>query len=156
MHVQSDNYIKIIIMKKHAITLFIISLCGVLFAGYLAGVKVFNKECALDTSCSYFLGLPTCIYGFVMFTILLIGSSVLLFHKKKTCQTKILKVIFSVAIIGSLFSLYFATVEIMGGVTSALILPTCAYGLIAYVIIFVVSGHALFKSDKGIEMDTQE
>ena len=138
-------------MKKHTITLFIISLCGVLFAGYLAGVKVFNKECALDTSCSYFLGLPTCVYGFVMFTILLIASSVLLFKKGAKCQVRLLKIIFIIAIIGSCFSLYFAAVEIMGGVTSALILPTCAYGLIAYVIIFGVSGHALFKSNGKIE-----
>lgn len=132
-------------MNKHVITLFIISLCGVLFAGYLAGVKVFNKECALDTSCSYFLGLPTCIYGFVMFTILLIGASILLFSKKTSCHVGILKMIFIVAMVGSLFSLYFAAVEIMGGVTSALILPTCAYGLIAYLIVLIVSGHVLLK-----------
>lgn len=142
-------------MKKHAITLFIISLCGVLFAGYLAGVKVFNKECALDTSCSYFLGLPTCVYGFVMFASLLIGSSLLLFNKASHYYTAVLKMIFIVAIVGSLFSAYFAAVEIMSGITSALILPTCAYGLVAYLLIFIISGHALLKDDRKTKADTQ-
>lgn len=52
-----------------------LSLLGVLFSGYLSYSELFLKVCALG-SCPIVSGLPACVYGFVMFVVILVISAV--------------------------------------------------------------------------------
>jgi hypothetical protein len=122
--------------------LFIIGLAGVLFSGYLSGVKYFTSVCAFNEPCPYFLGYPACWYGLGMFLTIFV-ISVLGIFKIVSNKSEILiaKLISSIGII---FAGYFTIPEI-GKLFSGehldytLILPTCAYGLIFYILIFALS-----------------
>jgi uncharacterized membrane protein len=119
------------------------SLIGTLFSGYLTFAKMVMGSCPLAESCIYLFGYPTCVYGFVMFLIMLISSLCLM--KKKYKEETMMKIVSYVSLIGVLFSLYFAVQEIFfptcpGGVCSyGLLLPTCVYGFIFYIVVFSVS-----------------
>ena len=62
---------------------FILSLLGVLFSGYLSGIKFFTSTCAFNESCPIFLGLPACYFGFALFLILFITSLMLLMARRR-------------------------------------------------------------------------
>ncbi len=44
-----------------------ISIVGMLFSGYLSYGELVEKVCPLGGGCSPLFGLPTCLYGFVMY-----------------------------------------------------------------------------------------
>lgn len=44
----------------------VISICGILFSGYLSYGELIQKVCPLG-GCSYVLGMPACVYGFFMY-----------------------------------------------------------------------------------------
>ena len=50
-------------------TVFGISIAGMLFSGYLSYGELFAKVCPLGGGCSYVLGAPACVYGFVMYAV---------------------------------------------------------------------------------------
>ena len=52
----------------------IISLIGVLFSGYLTFTELTAGKCTLGGGCSMILGLPTCLYGLVMYLIVFVIS----------------------------------------------------------------------------------
>jgi uncharacterized membrane protein len=53
----------------------VISLIGVLFSGYLSYTEIFQKACALGTgTCSNVFMIPSCVYGFIMYFVVLIIS----------------------------------------------------------------------------------
>jgi uncharacterized membrane protein len=54
-------------------TIFVISILGMAFSGYLSYSEIFNKVCALG-SCTSVSGIPACVYGFVMYVILIVVS----------------------------------------------------------------------------------
>jgi len=60
-------------MKKQTAlwTIFGISIAGMLFSGYLSASELLAKACPLG-GCSSLLGIPTCVYGFVMYTAVLV------------------------------------------------------------------------------------
>lgn len=139
-------------MKKDIkiVWLFMLSIAGLLFAGYLSGVKFFTETCAFNESCPIFLGYPACYFGFVMYLVLTIFSFLLFTNrieiKKGTRWTMI------VSFLGILFAGYFTLGELPvlfrdGFSAYALVLPTCALGLIFYIAIFVL---ALKVSRKGV------
>lgn len=115
---------------------------GVIFAGYLSSLKLFSGVCAFGEPCPYFLGYPACYFGFLFFLAMTINSLLGYFKKasKKRIETNL-----SVSLAGSVFAGYFVTQEIVGAIgaktviTYGLGLPTCVYGLIFYLIIFVLS-----------------
>ena len=47
--------------------IFWISLAGMLFSGYLSYSELFLGVCALGEGCKFLLGLPSCVYGFIMY-----------------------------------------------------------------------------------------
>ena len=132
-----------------------LSVAGLLFSGYLSGVKMFSHTCALDTGCSYFLGYPTCYYGFGFFAIIFIvalGNKFCVWggQKMKTARIHTLR---TITFAGILFSLFFSIKEILimfekHIVYGTLILPTCFYGLIVYVIVFFLSLKLKTADDK--------
>ena len=77
-------YIFTITMKKIVAlrTVLIIAIAGMLFSGYLSFWEVIRNACPLG-GCSTLWGIPTCIYGFTMYTIIFIVTLIALCSKKK-------------------------------------------------------------------------
>lgn len=127
--------------------IFVFALIGVLFSGYLTFTKMVLGVCPLTESCPYLFGQPVCIYGFGMFLLLLVFSGLMLFNiKKKFDKTfKLNKGILCISFAGILFSGYYAVQELFftscygGKCDYSLGLPSCVYGFVMYVIIFVLS-----------------
>lgn len=129
-------------MKKRVLTLFILASAGLLFSGYLSAMKLFSGTCAFNESCPYFLGYPACWYGFIMYLVMFIVSAVAL--ARGMASEKAIATDAGVSFVGIIFSGGFVVQEIFQSrVTGALGLSTCAYGLIFYIAIFVVSFTAL-------------
>ncbi|MFA6256552.1 MAG: hypothetical protein WC606_05280 [Candidatus Absconditabacterales bacterium] len=62
--------------------IFIIAIAGMLFSGYLSFGEVIRKACPIG-GCSTLGGIPTCVYGFTMYTIIFVVSLIGLCSKKK-------------------------------------------------------------------------
>ncbi|MFA5999790.1 MAG: hypothetical protein WC783_02290 [Candidatus Paceibacterota bacterium] len=131
-------------MKKDikVVWLFILSLGGLCFAGYLSGVKIFTSTCAFNESCPIFLGYPACYYGFLMYLMLAISAYLLLNNRLETVKGA--KRMMLVSFLGILFAGYFTLGELPilfseGFSAYALVLPTCALGLIFYILIFILA-----------------
>lgn len=127
-------------MNKYAI--YAVSLFGTLFSGFLSGTKLFSNTCAFGESCPLFMGKPACYFGFVLFLALFALANVLVF--RKSGQAKVSLALVAVSALGVLFSGKFVASEIIqwshaGFEPSALGLPTCAYGLIFYVLALIFS-----------------
>lgn len=133
--------------------MFWLGLAGVLFSGYLSGVKLLTSTCAFSEPCPYFLGYPACWYGFGMFSIMFLAS---IFGLLKTFSPKSVAIIASIISgLGILFAGYFTIPEIQKLLANtetnySLGLPTCAYGLIFYVLIFIISAWYLTKKEQVI------
>lgn len=128
--------------STYAKVMFLLGLGGLLFSGYLSAVKFFTSTCAFSEPCPYFLGYPACWYGFTMFLIIFISSAYTLF--KNTSEETLRKILLVVSGIGIIFAGSFTIPEIGKLISGAktgysLGLPTCAYGLIFYLIIFIYS-----------------
>jgi hypothetical protein len=124
----------------HKYTIYTLALLGTLFSGFLSGVKFFTNTCALGETCPLFFGKPACYFGFGLFLILFILSNILVF--RKAGQEKVTSTLIVVSILGILFAGRFVVDEILqwsqtGFEWSALGLPTCAYGLIFYMLVLV-------------------
>jgi len=134
--------------KKYYPWAFALSLGGVLFAGYLSSYKLFTKTCAFGESCPIFLGYPACYYGFAMFLTLFIASAVGLFGKSESAKATAMKVNAWVSLAGIIFAGSLTFGEVWPWFTAGvkfydLGLPTCSYGLVFYVILFVLTARAL-------------
>ena len=128
-------------MRKRMWWIFALSLFGVLFAGYLSYRKLFSGTCALTEGCSFFLGWPTCVYGFSIFCLIFIFACVSLISKHMFRKT-----IVFLSFVGMLFSgyfsvyeLFFAPVNMLNGASYTLLLPSCVYGFVAFIIVFWIS-----------------
>ncbi|OIO52350.1 hypothetical protein COY93_04595 [Candidatus Uhrbacteria bacterium CG_4_10_14_0_8_um_filter_58_22] len=128
-----------------------LSLAGVLFAGYLTSIKLFGGACAFNETCPTLWGLPSCAYGFVIFSALFLVS--LYANLKRVRTSWPIKVNLTLSGFGILFAGWFAVPEIIsilsGGPFYTLGLPTCVYGLVFYILIFIVTtvawnGHRKF------------
>lgn len=123
-------------------TLFVLTVAGLLFSGYLSAVKLITKSCAFGETCPLFLGYPACWYGFVMYLVMFIVTLFAL--TGKIGGRSAFKTDATVSFLGIIFAGNLTVQEFMNGsITGGLGLSTCAYGLIFYVLIFIVSCLAL-------------
>jgi uncharacterized membrane protein len=53
-------------------TILVLAIAGMLFSGYLSYTELFRGTCAAGGGCSNIGGLPTCLYGFMMYLIVFI------------------------------------------------------------------------------------
>jgi len=133
---------------KKITALFLLSIAGVLFSGYLSGVKFFSKTCAFRESCPYFFGYPACYFGFAMFLMLTIFSC-LLFINKLNLKKGLMGLV-TVSSLGILFAGYFTLRELptlfQDGFGAYIFgLPTCALGLLFFITIFILSIFSIKK-----------
>jgi|SRR3989344_7559501 len=129
--------------------IFAISLVGLLFSGYLSGVKMFSDTCAFGESCPYFFGYPACYFGFILYFLLTLFS--LLWNMGKLEPERSLKLLSAISFAGVLFAGYFTIGELpalfeFGFSAYFFGLPTCALGLIFFILIFCL---AVFEHSKS-------
>jgi uncharacterized membrane protein len=128
--------------KTHDLVNLLLTLSGFLFSGYLSSVKLFTSNCWASEPCPLFLGYPACYFGFALFSVLFVASLLAFCHKISIRTSQYgLRV---VAFCGTLFAGYYVVQEIIryratGLLAGALVLPTCAYGLVFFVLILAVS-----------------
>lgn len=115
-------------------------LLGMLMSGYLSYWVLFGPSCSAGPiswlSCGAaqpvkLIGVPTCVYGFVMFTAVVVMSLMAL----QRFGARLRKTLLSVATVGVLFSLSLAIYEVFWLEWTTL--PACVYGFFFYVGIFV-------------------
>ena len=134
--------------KNYLTTIIVLSIMGVLFAGYLTVTKAFTGTCPVTEGCPFLFGWPVCVYGLIIFGTILTLSLILLnnikSHKSKNAKESNLKDwITGISAFGILFSAYYIYVEYFqicrGHCTFSLGVPTCVYGFVMYTIIFMLS-----------------
>jgi uncharacterized membrane protein len=70
----------------------LLTVAGTAFSGYLSLTKLLTGTCALNEACPYFLGYPACIYGFGMFSTMLVITIIgLAINTVKKWPTKLSK-----------------------------------------------------------------
>ena len=121
--------------------IFWLALSGAIFAGYLSAVRLLTKECALDRPCPYFLGFPACWVGFIVFLFML-GAVALTRMGYLTAMAA--PVLAGFSLLGIIFSGYFTLKEVFAWMRSTevpkkLVLPSCSYGLVFFIVIFFLS-----------------
>ena len=129
--------------------IFLFALIGTLFSGYLTIKKLWSGTCAITEGCTYLLGYPTCIYGLFFFLIILIPSILLLVKKGGT--RKSMQWVWYGSLAGLLFSGYYAMTEIIHPICKIgecqLFLPTCMWGFLMYIIIFISASVIKFNKE---------
>lgn len=134
--------------EKNVIALFTLSVAGLLFSGYLSGIKFFTDTCAFNEGCPYFLGYPACYFGFALFLALTVVSFQII--TLRMYDRKGFKWMEVIGVLGVLFAGYFTFKEIpellQSGLRAYVLgLPTCALGLIFYVLIVYISSRSLSR-----------
>ncbi len=129
-------------MRKFEIAVAIIGVAGLLFSGYLSAIKFFTKTCAFSESCPYFLGYPACYYGFAMYLVITLFAVLRVSGKCAAVQAN--SIILATSVLGILFAGYFTVGELpvlfnKGFSAYILGLPTCALGLIFYIVVCALS-----------------
>lgn len=120
-----------------------LGLAGVLFAGFLSFRFLVLKSCG--GGCSILWGLPTCVYGLVMFLAIFIASM----HPAK----KAMCVVRAMSVFGILFSLWYVVQELSQCVLCwELGFPNCVYGLVVYSVIAFLA----FKDKFGKKSSTKK
>jgi hypothetical protein len=138
---------------KYVRTAVILTLAGVLFSGYLSGVKFFSGACAFKEGCPVFLGYPACYYGFAMFSTMFVAT--LLALVRRASGRWPLQLNLAVSALGLCFSGSFAVREIAVWFQPGqfrlygLGLSTCVYGFLFYIVIFVFTALALKREPAG-------
>jgi hypothetical protein len=127
---------------KKIITLFILCLSGLMFSGYMSSIKLFTNTCAFNEPCPYFFGIPACYIGFGLFLALFVLGTALLLNNLSI--KKGIKLILLFSSLGIIYAGYFSLIEIptffdLGFKAYVFGLPTCALGLLFFVLIYIVA-----------------
>ena len=118
-----------------------LALAGTAFAGYLSGVKLLTDTCAFNEPCPYFLGYPACWYGFALFLSLLAVSVAGMRAMLREPLAK--RLLAGISALGIVFAGSFVVQEVIAWLAVGRILgyglglPTCVYGLVFYIAIFL-------------------
>jgi hypothetical protein len=116
-----------------------LSIVGILFSGYMTLHKLISKTCAFGESCPYLWGHPACLYGLIIFIALFLSIlAVLLKNSDKMSNNLFMYT----SILGVIYAGYFAYQDVFNPVCGTncvyqLGLPTCVYGFIVFLAVFV-------------------
>jgi len=116
-----------------------LSIAGVLFAGYLTVSKMLTGICSFGESCPFLWNHPICIYGLIIFFTIMLSTIALLIAPADKLAKKLLIVM---SVVGVLFSGFYSYKEIFNPICGnychyQLGLPTCIYGFVVFVAVFV-------------------
>lgn len=139
-------------MEKRKILLIamFLSIAGILFAGYLTINKLVLGVCSFGESCPFLMGYPVCIYGLIIFTTIFITTSSLILTKNDAIANR---AFLYASTLGVVFSGYYALQEVFNPICGnncvyQMGLPTCVYGFIVFVAVFVCMMHYRKKQSK--------
>jgi uncharacterized membrane protein len=118
---------------KPAIAILAVVLFGMGFSSYLTAGVLLANACPLYGGCVLVLGYPSCMYGFAMYTIMLI--ILLLTWREKIGFATGRKLILLVAVVGMLFSGSLLIKEFLNRSP----LTICAAGFSMFTLIFFLS-----------------
>lgn len=131
--------------KSVYIIAIVLGLAGMVLSGYLSWYTLWGPGCTETIiTCGgaepiLIFGLPTCVYGFVMY---LAVTVLALIGLGKPSATAIMKTVLVIAVVGVAFSGFLSYYEIFVQETALDSLPACVYGLFLYILllIFVIVG----------------
>jgi uncharacterized membrane protein len=126
--------------RRIRILLVFVIIFGMAFSGFLTAGVLMSKACPLNGGCTLVLGYPSCMYGFSMYTIMLI--ILLLTWGEKLVFATGRKLILLVAVVGMLFSGSLLVQEYLNRSP----LTICAAGFSMFLLIFLLS-LLLWKKD---------
>jgi len=144
--------------KTAIIIILAVSIAGILFSGYLSYYSLFTEGCtegiiSCGSNSVKLLGLPTCLYGLIMYLVVAILSFIGL---KKLSSLLFLKSLMWIGIIGVLFSGSLSYYELYVQETTIDQLPACVYGLIMYALILVFAIIGAAKKDSSSQINNNE
>lgn len=125
--------------KKYIQIAFFVSIGGVLFAGYYSMVRFFSATCPFNESCPIIWGQPACYFGFLLFVLSMTSAALTLFLNIKIFPALVVDVF-----LGILFTAYLSYLDLFypscptGVCQYDLLLPTCMYGFLFFLIIFIL------------------
>ncbi len=70
----------------------VVGICGMLFSGYLSYQELFSNGCTLGCSSlptSSLFGIPVCVFGLIMYTIIVVVSTLGLIRKNVSSEAKV-------------------------------------------------------------------
>lgn len=118
---------------KISVVLLVVIVFGMGFSGYLTAGVLLSSSCPLNGGCTRVLGYPSCMYGFIMYTLMLI--LLLLTWKGKIIFATGRKLILVVSAIGMLFSGSLLVQEYLNRSP----LTICAAGFSMFLLIFLLT-----------------
>lgn len=127
--------------KTTLIIVLVLAVAGMIFSGYLSYYTLWGPGCthaivSCGTKPIKILGLPQCIYGFFMYTIVALLAIIALAKQELKA---LLKSILVVSIVGVGFSGFLSVYELFVYDTGISGLPACVYGFFVYVAILIFS-----------------
>lgn len=122
---------------RYLVTATILSAAGAAFAGYLGLTRLTRGVCAFDEPCPLFAGQPACYVGFALFALALAVSVAALAARAHTTWPMAANA--AIAAAGALFAADVSVEELRTHAGYRLGLPTCAWGLVFFVALLVVS-----------------
>lgn len=130
---------KIMNVRKILFTAMFLSIAGILFAGYMTLQKFISGTCSFGEACPFLWGYPVCLYGLIIFFMLFLATLKLLLDSNDKLAKHIFKYI---SILGIIYSGYYAYQDIFhplcrDNCVYQLGLPTCVYGFIVFLAVFV-------------------
>lgn len=131
--------------KTALIAIVIVAIGGIIFSGYLTYYNLWGPGCSKAIiSCGpkplKIFGLPQCIYGLFMYTIVAILAIVALARE----NTRVLmKWILGISIFGALFAGFLAVYELFIQPDASNGLPACVYGFFLYVLAVIFASLSL-------------
>src|SRR5215471_280034 len=140
--------------KTYNVANVLLTFSGFVFSGYLSSVKFFTSGCAYSEPCPLFLGHPACYYGFGLFSTLFLTAALAVAGKISDRASR--HVLRGVSFLGALFAGRYVLQEVLrfgasGFQAGELVLPTCAYGFLFFMIIF---GLSFFKPGQETDSPT--
>ena len=107
------------------------------FSGYLSFTRLHSGVCAFEEPCPMFLGTPACFTGLALFAVAFIASLSALAMKLESSGPAIVNLVVGAA--GAVFAGRMAMLDFAGHQHYKLGLPTCAYGFVFFLALFVLS-----------------
>jgi len=118
---------------KTPIVLLLLTIFGMGFSGYLTYGVLSSNACPLNGGCTRVLGYPSCMYGFTMYTVMMI--LVLLALTGKLVFATGRKLVLFVSAVGMMFSGSLLVKEVLNHSP----LTICAAGFSMFTLIFLTS-----------------
>lgn len=123
--------------RAYVVAATLLSAAGATFAGYLSITRMTSGVCAFAETCPFFLGEPACYTGFAIFSAALLVSLAAWVTRTGSLAPSIVNGVIGLA--GVAFAGRLTLVELGAHTSYRLGLPTCAWGLVFFAALTIVS-----------------